>query len=220
MALFLTVHDIEVGFSQSPRTVTFQAEAVSSAIAWHWKILSVPEGSVARVGQHQDFVDGVATVQKNENILQPIPAPSPSTECTVVLNRGKNTGAGPIYIYWMSEGQTDLHGESYPDPPPLGVPFGQLVEILGAYYPVPQLSSCRFVINRGRNTGAGPEYIYWKSMGTTDQAGAHYPVPDPFDVPFSQLIDIMGSISGKEVSLAEYYNTYGSLAYGTDTFGG
>ena len=60
---FVMVRDMELGFSLSSRTVTLQVETGRNIVAWYWKILSVPEGSVAKSGQHQDFKNGVATVQ-------------------------------------------------------------------------------------------------------------------------------------------------------------
>ena len=142
-------------------------------------------------------------------------------ECFLVLNRGKNTRPvpGPDYIYWTSERETDINGEEYPSPPPFGIPFSQLTEISGSYRPIPLVSSCRFVLNRGRNIGAGPTYIYWISYGVTDLTGAFYPAPDPFDVPFEQLTNIIGVFSGS-VSGMPSYDTFDSASYGTDTFGG
>jgi hypothetical protein len=48
-----------------------------------------------------------------------------------------------------------------------------------------------YVLNRGRNTGAGPEYVYWLSPNALDPTGNNYPSPPPGDVPFAQLTDII-----------------------------
>lgn len=44
------------------------------------------------------------------------------------------------------------------------------------------------VVNRGRNTGAGPAFVYWDSPGAPDVSGAFY----GGSVPFGQLADIVG----------------------------
>lgn len=91
-----------------------------------------------------------------------------------------------------------MNGQKYPSPPPFSVPFDQLVEIVGALRPVPQTTWCRFVINRGTNTGSGPTYIYWISYGTTDVTGAAYLDPNPHGVPFSQLTDVVSGFFGRK----------------------
>jgi len=48
----------------------------------------------------------------------------------------------------------------------------------------------RYVMMRGRNTGAGPTYIYWQAR-EPDFTGYYYPSPDPDGVPFVDLTDIM-----------------------------
>jgi len=42
-------------------------------------------------------------------------------------------------------------------------------------------------VNRGRNTGSGPAFVYWSSPDTSDPAGAYYTGP----VPFGQLAGIV-----------------------------
>jgi|WetSurMetagenome_2_1015567.scaffolds.fasta_scaffold01389_6 hypothetical protein len=53
--------------------------------------------------------------------------------------------------------------------------------------PVPLI----FVLNRGRNTGAGQSYVYWQSPTSVDSPGSYYPTPNPSGVPFSQLADVI-----------------------------
>lgn len=46
-----------------------------------------------------------------------------------------------------------------------------------------------YVLNRGRNTGAGDAYVYWTSPEAPDPTGVHYPAGKP---PFGQITDIIG----------------------------
>ena len=77
------------------------------------------------------------------------------------------------------------------------VDFGNTMPIIGCV-PTPQeftegKRQLFYVLNRGRNTGGGQTYVYWKSYGVADPTGAYYPVPNPGGVPFSQLTDIISS---------------------------
>jgi hypothetical protein len=46
-----------------------------------------------------------------------------------------------------------------------------------------------YILNRGRNTGAGDAYVYWTSPTHYDPTGVYYPAGKP---PFCQLTDIIG----------------------------
>lgn len=48
----------------------------------------------------------------------------------------------------------------------------------------------RYVLNRGRNTGAGDAFVYWTSPLHADSSGIYYPVTGK--PPFGQLTDIIG----------------------------
>ena len=48
-----------------------------------------------------------------------------------------------------------------------------------------------YILNRGRNTGGGQAYVYWRSPNVLDTTGIYYPSPNPGGVPFSQLTDIL-----------------------------
>jgi hypothetical protein len=47
--------------------------------------------------------------------------------------------------------------------------------------------SSRYIVNRGRNTGAGAAYVYWSSPAPVDTTGSYY----SGSVVFSQLTDII-----------------------------
>jgi hypothetical protein len=53
----------------------------------------------------------------------------------------------------------------------------------------PIFNSRLSVINRGRNTGGGPAYVYWYSPDVPDLSGAYYNLHEL--VPWSQVTDVI-----------------------------
>jgi hypothetical protein len=79
-----------------------------------------------------------------------------------------------------------------------------------------------FVLNRGRNTGSGPAYVYWFSPDAQDPTGIYYTL----STPFSQLTDIMWAstvfpgIPPEQVQHVPNCSTFDSETYGSGELGG
>jgi len=80
---------------------------------------------LAASGEHQ----ATTVVGNNADLMRPnrdgqLDFVSQTT--TQFENRGRNTGAGPAYVYWVSSGAPDPTGLQYTG----SVPFGQLADLV------------------------------------------------------------------------------------------
>lgn len=82
----------------------------------------------------------------------------------------------------------------YPADVTQGYIYNPVPSKVGLYGMIPAAATVTQFVNRGRNTGAGPAYVYWVSPDAADPTGTYY---SGF-VPFGQLADfvVVGSYLG------------------------